>query len=76
MTRAAVSRGIDNANGSMAELKRLTRAGMGGCQGRYCAPLLASMLAEKTGHASDELSGFAPRAPVRPIAISALSRIA
>ena len=32
-------------------LKRLTRAGMGRCQGRYCAPLLAQLLGEPVGRA-------------------------
>jgi hypothetical protein len=36
-------------------LKRITRAGMGRCQGRYCAAHLAG--------------AFTPRPPVRPVRI-------
>ena len=50
--------------------KRLTRAGMGKCQGRYCSPSVLALAAEATGIPQDEFSGFAPQAPVRPVFIS------
>jgi hypothetical protein len=45
---------------------------MGPCQGRYCGPVIAAMVAHRTGHALDELSGFAPAPPVKPVEIGAL----
>ena len=49
-------------------LKRLTRAGMGRCQGRYCAPLLARLAAEIGD------PGFTPQRPVRPVPAVLLAR--
>jgi NADPH-dependent 2,4-dienoyl-CoA reductase/sulfur reductase-like enzyme len=57
---------------AIGAIKRRTRIGMGRCQGRYCAPLLESILAERCGHAREEFSGFAPRPPVKPVAIADL----
>ncbi|WJL96371.1 FAD-dependent oxidoreductase [Microbacterium sp. ET2] len=48
-------------------VKRVTRAGMGKCQGRYCGPVLTAMQAARTGVAVAERSGFAPQAPVKPV---------
>lgn len=52
---------------SHAAIKQATRLGMGRCQGRGCAALLAR-LAPETPQA-----GFAPRAPVRPLTIADLA---
>ncbi len=47
---------------------------MGRCQGRYCGPLIDGLVAERCGFAQDELSGFAPRVPLKPVAIADLVR--
>jgi thioredoxin reductase len=49
--------------------KRATRCGMGRCQGRYCAPLLADMIAQAQGAAPSEEAFCAPRAPAKPVAL-------
>jgi thioredoxin reductase len=54
-------------------VKRQTRVGMGRCQGRYCAPVLDTLMGEKLGYRRDEYSGFAPRVPVRPVRIEDLA---
>ncbi|WP_448955427.1 FAD-dependent oxidoreductase [Labrys neptuniae] len=59
----------------MGAIKRRTRVGMGRCQGRYCAPVLDALLAERHGRPRDEHSGFAPRLPVKPVAIEDLARL-
>lgn len=51
-------------------VKRQTRVGMGRCQGRYCAPVLDTLMAARAGQSRDEFSGFAPRVPVRPVRIA------
>ncbi|WP_174803152.1 FAD-dependent oxidoreductase [Martelella limonii] len=51
-------------------VKRHTRVGMGRCQGRYCAPVLDTLMAARAGRERDEFSGFAPRVPVRPVRIA------
>ncbi len=64
-------RAIAQAEGvaDVATLKRLTRAGMGRCQGRYCAPELARILAAPPP-AERDLP--APQMPLRPIPLAAL----
>jgi NAD(P)H-nitrite reductase large subunit len=52
---------------SPGAVKRVTRAGMGKCQGRYCGPVLAEMEARRRGVPVSERSGFAPQAPVKPV---------
>ena len=54
-------------------IKRLTRAGMGRCQGRYCAALVARACAQATGRDSDAFSLFAPRFPLQPVPAAALA---
>jgi hypothetical protein len=70
---------IEEALGEDMELigavKRRTRVGMGRCQGRYCAPVLDALLAERFGRSRDEFTGFAPRVPVKPVAIEDLARL-
>jgi NAD(P)H-nitrite reductase large subunit len=61
---------------SLGELKRRTRCGMGRCQGRYCAPLLAEHLHATQGRKLDGSALFAPRAPVKPIAIADIVALA
>jgi len=52
---------------SPGAVKRVTRAGMGKCQGRYCGPVLTDMEARRRGEPVSERSGFAPQAPVKPV---------
>jgi NADPH-dependent 2,4-dienoyl-CoA reductase/sulfur reductase-like enzyme len=59
---------------SVGAIKRKTRLGMGRCQGRYCAPVLEALLAERLGQERGEFTGFAPRVPVKPVPIGELAR--
>ena len=64
---------IGNGAANLAVLKRRTRLGMGRCQGRYCTPVAANLLANLTGRPRDLSDGFAPRLPVKPFPASALT---
>lgn len=59
--RAAIASGASD----IGALKRLTRLGMGRCQGRYCSGPAAKM----TG----ETSLFAPQTPARPVPAAAIA---
>lgn len=72
VTLGAIRRAFDDGLSHSGAVKRLTRAGMGGCQGRYCGGLIAEIGAARTGADRDELELFAPNAPLRPVAIDAL----
>ncbi|CAN5872282.1 hypothetical protein BH11PSE3_BH11PSE3_08840 [soil metagenome] len=54
---------------SPASLKRACRIGMGRCQGRYCATVVARMTTSDVG----EFGLFAPRPPAKPVPIHALA---
>nr|WP_294529555.1 FAD-dependent oxidoreductase [uncultured Rhodopila sp.] len=64
--RAEIAAGVT----SLPALKKATRAGMGECQGRFCAHTVARLCPDL-----QEDSAFAaPRAPLRPVPIAALAR--
>jgi D-hydroxyproline dehydrogenase subunit alpha len=73
VTLGAVEAALAEDCPSIGEVKRRTRLGMGACQGRYCAPVLAAMLA-RAGRPLDAHAFFAPRAPAKPMAIRDLVR--
>lgn len=64
----------DHAVGDVATLKRLTRAGMGRCQGRYCAARLHELVVEGAAMGVAAVpGGLAPQMPLRPVPIAALA---
>ena len=58
---------------SPAALKRACRVGMGRCQGRYCASVVARMTSAAPGAEVGEFGLFAPRPPAKPVPIRALT---
>jgi NADPH-dependent 2,4-dienoyl-CoA reductase/sulfur reductase-like enzyme len=59
---------------ALPALKQRSRVGMGPCQGRYCRPLIEEIIRRETGQAPTQFSGFAPRMPLKPIAVGELAR--
>ena len=55
------------------QIKRLTRAGMGVCQGRRCRTQVACLLAEASNLSVDDVPVASFRAPVRPIPLGILA---
>ena len=68
--RSRIAAGADESGA----LKRLTRVGMGRCQGRYCGPRVAAWCADARGETPDPFRLFAPRFPVKPVPAFALAR--
>lgn len=52
------------------EIKRVTRAGKGLCQGKTCALTVLRILAEETGQKIDDLKQPSYRPPVRPLPLA------
>ena len=73
VTRGDVERVLSNHCHSLAAVKKVTRAGMGRCQGRYCATTLASLAADRGFAKADADSFFAPRPPFKPLTVSAIA---
>ncbi|CAK9885062.1 MAG: Hydrogen cyanide synthase subunit HcnB [Candidatus Erwinia impunctatus] len=65
--RTAIAAGCDTP----AALKRTLRTGMGLCQGRTCAGMVAQLVAETTGRSSQPVDFYAPRFPIRPVPVAA-----
>ncbi len=76
VTLGAIDAALADGWPAIGEVKRRTRLGMGRCQGRYCASVLAAILAERRARPIDERAFFAPRAPIKPVAIRDLVRAA
>ena len=74
VTRGAVLAAMALAGGDHPEeLKRVSRAGMGLCQGRGCRPLVAGLLGARTGRTLAELPVPSYRPPVRSLPLEALA---
>ena len=74
VTLGQIEQALAEQMSSAGAIKRRTRLGMGRCQGRYCAPVLEALLAERLGVARGEFTGFAPRVPVKPVPIGELAQ--
>ncbi|MFZ4965364.1 2Fe-2S iron-sulfur cluster-binding protein [Pseudomonas sp. Mn2068] len=70
---ATLQQALDDGISTTGAIKRHTRIGMGRCQGRYCAATLDEKVCELNGSQRSELSGFAPRLPVKPVTIAELA---
>ena len=73
VSHAAVEAALEDDAEHVGAIKRATRAGMGGCQGRYCGTILADASSRRSGGSIGELSLFSPAAPVKPTRIGALA---
>ena len=68
VARSAIEAAVAERIQHVGAIKRATRAGMGGCQGRYCGVVAAGLSGRQLG----EYSLFAPSAPIRPARIGDL----
>lgn len=57
----------------LGSLKRLTRAGMGRCQGRYCQDTLARLIEQETGTRVPSDAYLMPQAPTKPLPLVTLA---
>jgi NAD(P)H-nitrite reductase large subunit len=73
VTLGEIRRAISEGATTMDEIRRLTRAGMGPCQGRTCRLLIASELARKTGKAVGEVTPSTFRPPMKPVTMGSLA---
>ncbi len=67
---------VDGKTATAGAVKRLTRAGMGRCQGRYCGALVVELVARHSGTGIDEFCYFAPRMPFKPVPVATVSAAA
>ncbi|MCD6383993.1 MAG: (2Fe-2S)-binding protein [Thermoplasmata archaeon] len=67
VTQKQIEELIDQGITDIEVIKRLTRIGMGPCQGRTCIPLVQSIIARKTGKPIEEVPAPTARHPVKPV---------
>jgi NAD(P)H-nitrite reductase large subunit len=58
---------------SFDAVKKVTRAGMGLCQGRTCAQLVERLIAEETGTTLADLPAISMRFPIKPVSLESLA---
>ena len=58
---------------TMQEVKRLTRAGMGLCQGKTCGHLVMGILSRETDRPRSEITPDTSRPPVRAVPAETLA---
>ena len=73
VTRERVLACIADGYKTLDEIKRVTRAGMGPCQGRTCRNLIATELSRAYGVPMEEILMTTFRPPVVPISLGALA---
>lgn len=60
---------------TVAEVKRVTRAGMGLCQGRSCEPAIRRILSKETGNDIPEVDTDSTRPPTIPVETGVIADI-
>jgi NAD(P)H-nitrite reductase large subunit len=73
VTREEIEEAIRDGARSVDSVKRRTRAGMGLCQGKTCARMVAQMISQATGTPPAEIAWPNSRPPVRPIKVGDLA---
>mgnify|MGYP000545484880 CR=1 FL=1 len=69
VTRGEILKAIKEGAGTVNEIKRWTRAGMGLCQGRTCKVNVAKILVRETHKNPKDVLPSTCRQPVRPVKI-------
>ena len=72
LTRAEVRKLVEAGYTSVEEIKRISRCGMGPCQGRTCHQLLVREIAELTGKSPGEIAPAKARPPINGIKLGTL----
>ena len=72
MSRRSLQTQVKDGPINPDQVKRLTRAGMGHCQGRRCREQVSLMLAEESGTDIAEMPQTSYRPPVRPLPLKVM----
>lgn len=73
ITKGEIKEAIRNGLQTVSGVKRITRAGMGLCQGQTCERLVTQILARELGKSPAVLEPMTARAPLRPLPLSVLA---
>ena len=70
---AEVRVAIEEGARRVSEVRGVTRAGMGLCQGRFCVPTVAGLLGRWAGLPHETAGRLPPRLPARPVPVTVLA---
>ena len=73
ITAGEIYKAIEAGACTVDGVKRMTRAGMGTCQGRTCSAIIAGMLFELKGGKMEDYNPFKTRMPARPMGLDVLA---
>lgn len=73
VTREQLLRAIAEGYTTIDEIKRLTCAGMGACQGRTCRQLIAEELSRIFGQPIEQVAMSTFRPPIKPLSMGMLA---
>lgn len=73
ITKREIVEAIEMGAETLNEVKRLTRASMGLCQGRICRKLVMQIYGEAKGKRPEEIRPTTYRPPVRPLTVEILA---
>lgn len=73
--QSAIVELIDQGYTSFDEIKRITRVGMGPCQGKTCQRLILNILSRKTGVPVADLTPMTVRSPLKPVTFETLASV-
>ena len=74
LSLTAIRKAIADGYKTIDEIKRVTRAGMGPCQGRTCRPIIAGELARHYKIPMEEVLMPTFRPPVKPIKLGSFKK--
>jgi bacterioferritin-associated ferredoxin len=74
ITRGEIKEVIRTGIKTLSGVKRVTRAGMGLCQGQTCERLVSQIIASELGLAPEDMESTTARAPLRPIPLSVFAK--
>lgn len=67
ITKGEIKEAIRNGMRTVSGIKRITRAGMGLCQGQTCQRIVTQIIAEELGQSPAEIEPTTARGPLRPL---------
>lgn len=73
VTKGEILEAMEMGAETLNEVKRVTRAGMGLCQGRICRRLVMQIYGKTMGKKPEEIQPTTYRPPVRPLTIETLA---
>jgi NAD(P)H-nitrite reductase large subunit len=73
VSKAEILEAMEMGAETLNEVKRVTRAGMGLCQGKICRRLVMQIYGQTMGKKPEEIRPTTYRPPVRPLTIETLA---